>query len=519
VSRVLPPGGCATTMSGRLRRIVRRTIVLLTVVVATLIGARIWDAQRGLPLRPWHTFVPTELDEGALDRADWQAYLDAEERAFAAVRDEVTAKLDTPEPVPMNRYLAASPVYPGRFAQDWNRSFVLEPTGAPAGAVVLLHGLTDAPYSQRHVARLYAEHGFVALAIRLPGHGTVPGGLTAIDWEDWLAATRLAVREARRRVGPALPLHVVGYSNGGALAVKYALDVLENEALPRVDRVVLLSPMIGVTRFARFAGLAAIPALLPPFASAAWLSVAPEFNPFKYNSFPVNGATQSHRLTAALQEQAARLEASGDLARIPPVVTFQSVVDFTVSTAAIVEAFYDHLPDNGSELVLFDVNRTSKFAPLLSAASETKLSLLLPAPPRRYRTVVLSNDGLAGEGVVERATEALAATETSRPLDLTYPREVYSLSHIAVPFPPTDGLYGLTPDPADDFGLELGTLAAHGEIGALVVNMNAMLRMSSNPFFPYVLERIAAGIDGAARPEPSFTASASAPDAAVPAVP
>ena len=51
--------------------------------------------------------------------------------------------------------------------------------------------------------------------------------------------------------------------------------------------------MIGITAFARFAGIAALPALLPAFAKAAWLGILPEFNPFKYNSFPVNGARQS----------------------------------------------------------------------------------------------------------------------------------------------------------------------------------------------------------------------------------
>ncbi len=49
--------------------------------------------------------------------------------------------------------------------------------------------------------------------------------------------------------------------------------------------------MIGVTAFARFAGLAGLPALLPAFAKAAWLNIAPEYNPYKYNSFPVNGAS------------------------------------------------------------------------------------------------------------------------------------------------------------------------------------------------------------------------------------
>ena len=61
------------------------------------------------------------------------------------------------------------------YTSNWNRSFVLMPDGAPRGAVVLLHGLTDSPYSLRHIAAHYREQGFVAVAIRLPGHGTVPG--------------------------------------------------------------------------------------------------------------------------------------------------------------------------------------------------------------------------------------------------------------------------------------------------------------------------------------------------------
>ena len=90
--------------------------------------------------------------------------------------------------------------------------------------MVLLHGLTDSPYSLRHIARRYREDGYVAVAIRMPGHGTVPSGLAAVEWEQWTAATRLAVREARRRAGPSAPLHVIGFSNGGALAMKYALE-------------------------------------------------------------------------------------------------------------------------------------------------------------------------------------------------------------------------------------------------------------------------------------------------------
>jgi len=268
---------------GRLMKLLKRTTLLLAVIIVTLLAARVYVSQRGPPLESWHTFVPHELKAKAIDGANWIGYLKAEDKIFAEVRREVSQKLDAGERIPVNRYFEGSPVYPEGFSQDWNRSYVLEPDGAPAGAVVFLHGLTDSPYSLRHIARRYREHGYVSIAIRLPAHGTVPGAFADVEWQDWLAATRLAVREARRRVGPSLPLHMIGFSNGGALALKYALDALDDPKLARPDRLVLISPMIGITRFARFAGLAAWPSILPAFAKAAWLSVLPEFNPFKYN--------------------------------------------------------------------------------------------------------------------------------------------------------------------------------------------------------------------------------------------
>jgi alpha-beta hydrolase superfamily lysophospholipase len=352
---------------------------LLGMALLTFLAVRIYDTQRGLPLERWHTYVPHELRAEKLEAADWTQYLTAEATIFDDVRREVSQRLKPGDRVPANRYFDGSPVYPAHFVQDFNRSFVLEPKGKPVGAVVLLHGLTDSPYSQRHIARFYSDHGFLAIVPRLPAHGTVPAALTDVEWEDWMAATRLAVREARRRTEPSAPLHLVGFSNGGALALMYALDCIGDEKLSRPDRLVLISPMVGITRFARFAGLAGLPAILPAFAKAAWLGIVPEFNPFKYNSFPVNGARQSHRLTQALQERIARYAREGKLGQLPPVLTFQSLIDFTVSTRAIVSALYAHLPENGSELVLFDVNRTAKFGPLLRNSADTALARYVPS--------------------------------------------------------------------------------------------------------------------------------------------
>ena len=462
--------GRARRMLAGAARLVKWAALLIGVVALTLLGALAWNAQRGRPLELWHTFVPKEMHAEELDKADWAQYLKAEQTLFDEVRAEVTEKLPPKDRVPINRYFEGSPIYPGHFARDWNRSYIMEPDGPPLGAVVLLHGLTDSPYSLRHIAERYRAHGFVVVAIRMPGHGTVPSGLTDIDWQDWSAATRLAVREARRRIGPSLPLQIVGFSNGGALAMQYALDAIETPELTRPSRLVLISPMIGITRFARFAGLTALPALLPAFEKAAWLSVVPEFIPFKYNSFPVNGATQSHRLTVALQAQIDRLARENRLTGLPPILTFQSVIDFTVSTRAIVTALYARLPANGSELVLFDLNRTVKFGPLLRVTFDTTPDRLLPPPPRAYRTTVVTNASAGTGEVIERVTEAGATTEQSHDLGLSYPAGVFSLSHLALPFPMSDSLYGLRPEGEPEFGIELGAMAARGERGALIIS-------------------------------------------------
>lgn len=497
-----PPGTTQGTTPGRgpaaappparrrLLRLARNLLVLLLGIAIGLLGLRVWQTQRGPALQAWHVFVPEDLPAARIEAMRWSDYLAAEEVLFETVRRQVTARLEPEERTPLNRYFEGSPIHPARFRQDWNRSYVLEPEGPPRGAVVLLHGLTDSPYSLRHIARFYQARGFLALGIRMPGHGTVPAGLTDAVWEDWMAATHLAVREARRRQ-PEGPLHLVGFSNGGALALKHALEALDDPRLPRPDQLVLISPMIGITEFARFAGLSGLPALLPSFAKAAWLSIIAEFNPFKYNSFPVNGARQSWRLTQALRGQLERRARQQGLGALPPVLTFQSVLDFTVSTPAIIDTLYARLPANGSELVLFDINRDSKLAILFSPASQTAIDRILPPAGRPYRTVVVRNDASGSGALVARVTEPASLEFRDLPVRARWPVGVYSLSHVALPFPQGDPLYGMAPDPAEEgFGVELGTIAPRGERAALRVPLDGLIRMSSNPFFEEMVERI-----------------------------
>ncbi|RTL78642.1 MAG: alpha/beta hydrolase [Hyphomicrobiales bacterium] len=489
----------------------RWSAALLALMLVIFLGARIYLSERGPPLDLWHLYAPAEFSAEEIEATDWAGFTAKEDALFRSLAENVGQKLTPQERVPFNRYFEESPVWPGRFARDWNRSYIMEPAGPPAGAVVLLHGLTDSPYSLRRIAAHYRDRGFVAVGIRLPGHGTTPAALTEADWRQWLAATRLSVREARRRAPAPLPLDIVGFSNGGALAMKYALDAAADGGLAQADRLILVSPMVGVTRFARFAGLAGLPAALPAFAKAAWLAIMPEFNPFKYNSFPVNGARQAYRLTDALSRQMRAAEREGTLGRLPPVLTFQSVMDATVNTRSVLTDLYDHLPENGGELVLFDVNRNEKFGPLLRASADARLSEIAPPRSRTYRLAIVENAGKGTDEAQERVVEAGQTDARTRRLGLFYPKGVFSLSHVALPFPLTDQLYGLTPDGSEDFGVTLGALAPRGERGALIVSLDALLRMSSNPFFPYLLERIDAFTGLPAAPAESETRTAPPP--------
>jgi hypothetical protein len=76
------------------------------------------------------------------------------------------------------------------------------------------------------------------------------------------------------------------------------------------------------------------------------------------------------------------------------------------------------------------------------------------------------------------------------------------LSHVALPFPVDDGLYGFDPDPADIPGVHLGSLPTRGERGLLVVSAADLTRITSNPFFGEILRRLDELIDAAPSDEP-----------------
>ncbi len=454
------------------------------------IGAYAWFLRSGPEPKVWHTaHLEQEFTAArARDVTTIAAYRELEDRLFSELQSKVVAKLDPVERTLFNRFNAGSRSDPAIWPTNWNRTFELTPPH-PTGAALLLHGLTDSPYSMRSIGAHLAARGLKVVGLRLPGHGTAPSGLLSFEVEDMQAAVRLAMRDLRQQMGPDRPIYLAGYSNGAALAVDYSVAVLEGADLPRPAGLVLLSPAIGISPFAVVARLRTGLSSVPGFGRAAWQEIVTEFDPYKYSSFSFNAAGQTQRLTSGVASRVQTLAAAGPIQGFPPVLVFLSTVDSTVRAEAVVDALLEHLAPERHELVLFDVNRLEDAKVLLVADPGPLTAKLLAMPQRTFGLTVITNAGPETQQVQELRAEPGSPLQVSRQLDLSWPRAVFSLSHVALPFPPDDPLYGYEAAAAHGH-VQLGRVSLHGENGVLAIPDWVLTRQRSNPFHAYLLERV-----------------------------
>jgi alpha-beta hydrolase superfamily lysophospholipase len=316
-----------------------------------------------------------------------------------------------------------------------------------------------------------------------------------VRWEDWYAAVDLAARHAARRAGPYGPFYAGGFSTGAALTTLYSVRALDDPALPRPSRLVLISPAIGISKAAVLTNILAGLSFLPYFEKSKWLDVAPEYDPYKYNSFPVNAARQIHALTRELRRTLDAGQASGRLSAMPRVLAFQSLVDATITAHEVVHGLLGRLPALGNELVIFDVNRSEALRDLIEGSLVDDLERLRTAPALAFRLTLVANRDPASLEVAAYTREPGSRQTTRTDLELRWPRGVLSLGHVALPFPADDPVYGLEPKHGGGPEYPLGALTVRGEAGTLVVPLGNLARLRSNPFFAVVRDRIVAAIE------------------------
>jgi alpha-beta hydrolase superfamily lysophospholipase len=354
----------------------------------------------------------------------------------------------------------------------------------PIGGALLVHGLSDAPYSLRALAqRLHAE-GYTVVGLRVPGHGTCPRALAEANWKDWTAAVRVAVQGVRGMIPAEAPLILAGYSNGGALGVHYAASALDDKSLPTVNAVLLFSPMIGISPAARVSGLYRVVARLSGDEKALWSDVSAEVDPFKYSSWPMNASEQAWDLTQEVERRLASIEKSGRMGQMPPILAMQSAIDSTVIVPKLITALFDRLqPGGSSELVLFDVNRVEWLGNLMDLSFEREIRPRLQRKDLPFRLTLVRNSAPDSSSVKVQTRSGGSWTETE--LGEAWPRGVFSLSHVAVPIPPTDPVYG-TAEATAKSGLPLGSLTMRGEHGALAISDSMLIRQRNNPFYQFM---------------------------------
>lgn len=484
----------AATARGAVRWTIKGGIALVVVALALAAGFTAFAVVALPDLEPWHTErIDGEFDARRDAHLDFNGYQALEARLFANADAAAAAMAGRSDRFATSRF---NPESVGRrlsLGAPLNRTTRLRPDEV-RGAALLVHGLTDSPYSMRALGEVLYRAGFEVTLLRLPGHGTLPSMMVRMQSRDWQAVVRLAARDISARLPSGLPFYIGGYSTGGTLALSYALDTIApgaDPALRRPDRVLLMSPAIALTPLAGLTNVIDLFAVLPIDAleKVHWQQIAPEYDPYKFNSFPVNAARQVNAAARRLQRQLDRAQAEGRLAALPPVLAWQSAVDATVETRGTVDTLFARLDGTQHRLVLFDVNRYRGFDTVQRPGSRRLIEAAIGQSAngaRRHRLTIVTNTDTDTREVDVLDFEPGAAQPTRSPSGLAWPPDLISLGHVALPFPPDDPVYGFRAGSGRDGLPSIGSWVLRGEEGAIALPLGALTRLRSNPFWPLV---------------------------------
>ncbi len=268
-----------------------------------------------------------------------------------------------------------------------NAPFELRPAGDyPVGrdkpyrrGILLTHGLTDSPYFMRYLAEFFQENGFRVMVPLLPGHGTRPGDLLDVRWQEWAKAVAYGVD---RLAAEADEVHLGGLSCGGALSLLHSLDD------ERVRGLFLFAPALRISPRAAWANVHRLYSWA--VSKAKWVDVMPDVDIYKYESFPKNAAAQMYALSTEL---AGRLQS-----RVPevPIFTAASQDDVSADVSATVEltarvrhpssrlVLYTSSPLRISEDLQHRVELVNSVVPEQKILSSAHTAIVLPPDDPHY---------------------------------------------------------------------------------------------------------------------------------------
>lgn len=265
---------------------------------------------------------------------------------------------------------------PSRLAKivEGNAPFALAPTsGFAPGAdkpnnqgkpykrgVLLVHGLTDSPYFMRHLGTFFQARGYRVLAVLLPGHGTQPGDLLHVQWQEWAATVAYG---ADALAAEADEIYLAGYSAGGTLCIDHSLHDV------RVRGLFLYAPALRINPRAAWAKLHKLYSWFMP--EEKWIQILSDTDIYKYESMPKNAAAQMYALIQHVRRQLEKNTVG------IPVFTVASADDVTVDPAATV-SFMAHTNHPCNKLVYYTTQPKNPLPGIASGKAE-QVNSALPA--------------------------------------------------------------------------------------------------------------------------------------------
>ena len=467
-----------------LKKLIRPFLYFIAALIFIVV-VRAWDS-RSLPdLRPWHKVSIGDEVLFSKKYTDIDSYLKDEDayirELYAQVADSAKGKF--------NRFNPKSKAHPLFSDDNLNASFVVDPgVKRTKGVILLLHGLSDSPYHMRALAQVFKKEGFYVLALRLPGHGTLPSGLLDVTWQQWAKATswgadRLAEIAKQRND---VPFYMGGFSTGGALVLNYSLKALNDSKLHQPKKLFLFSPAIGVSKLAKVSGWHKSLSWMSYFEKFRWMDILPEYDPAKYNSFTKNAGRQIHLLTLENKELMDKVAEANKQSKLPGMIAFQSLVDATVIPKDLFE-MYQEIGTSKDELFVYDVNRM--YADFMQKGvlhiDPREIEFEQENAPKLHMLINnIEFDSIRGPiacGVYEKLkNDSLVDVYPEHHGE--WPLEFFAMSHVAVPISPDNKAYG-------SFSI-MGMLTVKGERGVLIVSSDDLMRIRYNPFFDLMSREI-----------------------------
>ena len=167
------------------------------------------------------------------------------------------------------------------------------------------------------------------------------------------------------------------------------------------------------------------------------------------------------------------------------------MVDATVPPSTLINILFERLGDQGHQLVLFDVDRRAETRSLLAHDPQQRLEDLVGETNKTYDLTLVTNK-YSNANFVEALYRKAGDSEIAHdPLPLEWPVGVFSLSHVALPFPPDDPVYGGPVTAGEDYPwITLGNISIRGERNLLLFPDSYFLRLRYNPFHDYLTGRV-----------------------------